>query len=157
MQVPAFLLRRLYVRGSLHNDGDGFAFELKNSLGSGYAEQMLPLTVAGEPISPADATFAVQGSDAVLPFTAVSSEQPFTLSMRKTVAIAVRGRTLEPGKHKIGMGFVVTGMGTMQFDVTDVIEEAPARTESDLVCRLLLEKKKEASYYTAPTRFTRSA
>ena len=49
MQVPAFLLRRLYVRGSLHNDGDGFAFQLKNSLGSGYAEQMLPLTVDGEP------------------------------------------------------------------------------------------------------------
>src|SRR5438067_3366094 len=132
MQVPAFLLRRLYVRGSLHNVGDGFAFELKNSLGSGYAEQMLPLTVDGEPIPPEQATFAVEGADAVLPFTAVSSEQPFTLSMRKTVTIAVRGRTLDPGKHKIGMGFVVTGMGTMRFDVTDVIEDAPARTESDL-------------------------
>ena len=132
MQVPAFLLRRLYVRGSLHNDGDGFAFQLKNSLGSGYAEQMLPLTVDGDPIPPEEATFALQGSDSALPFTAVSSEQPFTLSMRKTVTIAVRGRTLASGKHKIGMGFVVTGMGTMQFDVTDVIEEAPAPVASDL-------------------------
>jgi hypothetical protein len=132
MQVPAFLLRRLYVRGSLHNDGGGFAFELKNSLGAGYAEQMLPLTVDGEPIPPEDATFAVEGSNAVLPFTSVSSDQPFTLSMRKTVTIAVRGRTLEPGKHKIGLGFVVTGMGTMQFDVTDAIEEAPTRITGDL-------------------------
>jgi hypothetical protein len=132
MQVPAFLLRRLYVRGSLHNEDDGFAFELKNSLGSGYAEQMLPLTIDGEHIPPEDATFAIEGSSAALPFTAVSSDQPFTLSMRKTVTIAVRGRRLEPGKHKIGMGFVVTGMGTMQFDVTDVIEETPARVEDDL-------------------------
>src|SRR5438552_17709622 len=98
MQVPAFLLRRLYVRGSLHNDGDGFAFELKNSLGSGYAEQMLPLTVDGEPISPEDATFAVEGSGTALPINAVTSKQTFTLSKRKTVEIAVSGSTLVPGK-----------------------------------------------------------
>lgn len=132
MQVPAFLLRRLYVRGSLRNAGDGFAFELKNSLGSGYAEQMLPLTVDGEPIPPEDATFAVEGSDTALPFTAVSSEQPFTLSMRKTVTIAVHGHMLSSGKHKIGMGFVVTGMGTMQFDVTDALEDARDRGEDNL-------------------------
>ena len=34
--VPAFLLRRLYVKGSLRNTAAGFEFEIKNGLGSGY-------------------------------------------------------------------------------------------------------------------------
>lgn len=42
--VPQFLLRRLYVRGSLRTNGQGFHFELKNSLGSGYGKELLPLT-----------------------------------------------------------------------------------------------------------------
>ncbi len=126
MQVPAFLLRRLYVKGSLRNTGDGFAFELKNSLGSGYAEEMLPLTVDGAPIPPEQASFTIDGTGETVAFTAVSADQPFTLSMRKVVTIAVRAEPLTPGKHKIGLGFVVTGMGKMQFEVTDLVEE-PAK------------------------------
>ncbi len=122
MQVPAFLLRRLYVKGSLRNDGGGFAFDLKNSLGSGYAEQVLPLTIDGEEIALDATTFSIDGSG--LRFSEVSAEKPMTLGMQKVVTIAVDGRSLAPGKHKIGMGFIVTGMGKMQFDVTDAIEDA---------------------------------
>jgi len=120
MQVPAFLLRRLYVKGSLRNEGEGFAFDLKNSLGSGYAEQVLPLSVDGDEVPPAQAMFTV--GDERTAFPEVSSERPFTLGMNTVVTIAVAGRTLDPGKHKIGIGFIVTGMGKMQFDVTDVID-----------------------------------
>jgi len=45
VSVPAFLLRRLYVKGSLHNRADGWGFRLKNGLGSGYAKGMLPLSL----------------------------------------------------------------------------------------------------------------
>jgi hypothetical protein len=51
----------------------------------------------------------------------VSAEKPMTLGMNKLVTIAVDGQTLEAGKHKIGIGFMVTGMGKMAFDVTDAI------------------------------------
>jgi hypothetical protein len=129
MQVPAFLLRRLYVKGSLRHEGDGFAFDLKNSLGSGYAEQVLPLTVDGDEVPATQATFAVDGER--VPFPDVSSERPFTLAMNKLVTIAVAGRTLDPGKHKLGVGFIVTGMGKMQFDVTDVIDGVTAAGSTD--------------------------
>jgi hydroxymethylglutaryl-CoA reductase (NADPH) len=120
MQVPAFLLRRLYVKGSLRNEDGGFAFDLKNSLGSGYAEQVLPLTVDGEEV-PAEATsFSVAGGERI-GFTEVSAEKPMTLGMQRVVTIRVDGRTLPPGKHKLALGFIVTGMGKMQFDVTDVV------------------------------------
>ncbi len=121
MQVPAFLLRRLYVKGSLRNVDSGFEFDLKNSLGSGYAEQVLPLTVDGIEMAVDAARFVVDGE--ATPFAEVSAERPMTLGMNRTVTMAIRGTALAPGKHKIGIGFVVTGMGKMEFDVTDAIEE----------------------------------
>ena len=127
MQVPSFLLRRLYVKGSLRNRDNGFAFDLKNSLGSGYAEQVLPLSVDGEEVPAELASFSVDGTR--VPFTDVSSAQPFTLAMNKVVTIGVEGRTLDPGKHKLGVGFVVTGMGTLQFDVTDVLGAGASESE----------------------------
>ncbi len=127
MQVPAFLLRRLYVKGSLRPRDTGFAFDLKNSLGSGYAEQVLPLTIDGDEVPLDTTTFYVDGTS--LRFSEISSEKPMTLGMNKTVTIGVENRPLSAGKHKLAMGFVVTGMGTMQFDVTDAIEAPPGMPE----------------------------
>lgn len=120
MQVPAFLLRRLYVKGSLRNENGGFAFDLKNSLGSGYAESVLPLTIDGVEVPITSASFVTDGE--ALAFPDVSPERPMTLGMNKLVRITVDGQTLSVGKHKIGIGFMVTGMGKMEFDVTDAIE-----------------------------------
>ena len=122
MKVPAFLLRRLYVKGSLRNVDGGFAFDLKNTLGSGYAEAVLPVTLDDEALPTSSTRFTVDGT--ALPFDSVSADNPMTLGMNKTVTIAVDGRQLAPGKHKIGVGFMVTGMGEMVFDVTDVINGA---------------------------------
>ena len=44
--VPAFLLRRLYVKGSLRNSDEGVQFQLMNKLGTGYAKRLLPLTLS---------------------------------------------------------------------------------------------------------------
>ena len=121
MQVPGFLLRRLYVKGSLRNVEGGYALDLKNSLGSGYAEQVLPLTLDGVDVPIEAASFVVEGE--TTPFSAVTSENPITLAMNRTVTIRVEGAPIPAGKHKIGIGFVVTGMGKMQFDVTDAVAE----------------------------------
>lgn len=119
MQVPGFLLRRLYVKGSLRNTNGGFEFDLKNSLGSGYAEQVLPLTVDGEEMPVESARFVVDGE--TMRFDEVSAERPMTLGLNRVVTIGVTGRILPEGKHKLGIGFIVTGMGKMEFDVTDAI------------------------------------
>ena len=49
MKVPGFLLRRLYVKGSLRATETGFSFELHNSLGSGSVNEMRPLTLDRTP------------------------------------------------------------------------------------------------------------
>ena len=122
MQVPAFLLRRLYVKGSLRNEDGGFAFDLENTLGTGYADQVLPLRIDGEDIVPAVCAFVVDG--VALSFDDISADTPMTLPMNRALTIRVVGTTLAPGEHTIEMAFVVTAMGEMRFEMKDVITDA---------------------------------
>jgi len=115
--VPPFLLRTLYVKGSLCNREDGFQFRLKNNLGSGYAKELLPLRVDGVEMPKEDCYFILD--DQAVPFTAVSEERPFTLAKGRETVIGVRGARLSPGEHTIGIGFVVVGLGKLGFDFTD--------------------------------------
>ncbi|MBI4337813.1 MAG: hypothetical protein HY683_08320 [Chloroflexi bacterium] len=120
--VPGFLLRRLYVKGSLSNTEDGFEFQLKNQLGSGYAKKLLPLSADGEVLAPEHSFFVID--DQRTSFVEVSEERPFTLALNRSITIRARGKRLAPGAHKIGMSFVVQGLGTLGFDFTDVVNEA---------------------------------
>lgn len=115
--VPAFILRRLYVKGSLENIEDGWRFTLRNSLGSGYAKAMQPLKVDGEEIPMEVSSFHQDGED--ITFDRVSDERTFGLPMKRSIVISVRGEPLPPGPHKVWMGFVVPGFGRIGFDFTD--------------------------------------
>ncbi|MCH8190790.1 MAG: hypothetical protein IIC80_05480 [Chloroflexi bacterium] len=117
MKVPAFLLKRLFVKGSLRNTSGGFEFKLKNQLGSGYAYGLLPLIVDGEEVPADRSTFSINGK--TMTFTEVSKESPASLAMNKEATIAVEGQTLAPGAHKVKMGFIVTGLGELRFDLVD--------------------------------------
>ena len=124
MKVPAFLLKRLYVKGSLRPTKDGFEFELRNKLGSGYARRLLPLTLDGTELDMAASTFEVDGKKVT--FTAVSEQTPFTLAMNKTTTIAYFGAPLTEGPHTIGMRFEVAGLGEMTFDFSDIAAASTA-------------------------------
>ncbi len=121
IKVPGFLLRRLYVKGSLKNDADGFQFQIKNSLGSGYAKKVFPLMLDGEELSLESTSFIQDGHEVLL--SAVSTDIPFTLPMNKSIAMIVKGVTLSDGPHKIGMSFEVQGLGKLRFDFTDLVND----------------------------------
>ena len=124
VSVPSFLLRRLYVRGTLTNTGQGLQFQLRNDLGSGYAEEMLPITLDGAELPLHWCTFSVDGQ--VRPFSEVSREHPLTLLVNRDALVTVGNVTLTPEPHTVGMGFRVPGLGALRFDFTD----APAVTAS---------------------------
>lgn len=117
MKIPEFLLRKLYVRGSLCNTTNGFEFKLKNSLGSGYAIQLLPLRVDGNEIAIKTTYFSMDQK--ITPFMDINEDNPFTLAMNKDIKITVQGNQLNNYDHKIRMGFIVKGLGTLEFDFTD--------------------------------------
>ncbi|MBA7474883.1 hypothetical protein ES707_10245 [subsurface metagenome] len=118
ISVPSFLLKRIYVKGSLQNNEQGFQFQLKNTLGSGYGNELLPLTLDGKEL-PRESSYFVLDDEEV-PFSAVSQERPFTLAMNKTLTIVVKGVTLAEGAHRIGFNFVAQGLGKLSFEVTDL-------------------------------------
>jgi len=120
--VPGFLLKRLYVKGSLCNTPEGFKFELKNSLGSGWGSEIFPLVVDGQELPKEKSCFAVNGEE--LHFSEVCKEKPFTLAVNKTVTILVRGTTLSGGPHKVNFRFVAQGLGKLGFEVADVVSNA---------------------------------
>ena len=121
IKVPGFLLKRLYVKGSLRNTKDGFHLSLKNSLGSGYAQRLLPLKVDGEEIPMENSFFLLDGRE--VPFSDVNHETPFTLAINRVSHVLVKGRKLEPGPHKVGIGFSVVGLGELSFEIADVVAE----------------------------------
>ncbi len=120
VSVPGFLLRRLYVKGSLKNTPTGFEFQLMNRLGSGYAHGIAPITVDGDAQDMGRCYFILD--DKETSFDQVSKENTFTLAVNKEITVWVDGVALEPGARKIGMGFAVPGLGTLKFDFTDVVE-----------------------------------
>lgn len=120
VSVPAFLLKRLYVKGSLTATADGFEFRVENKLGSGYAVEMMPVTLDGQSFLTENTYFRHEDGREIL-FSQVSAEVLFTLEMNKGLTIGVRGAELAPGPHKIGMGFVVQGIGPLQFEVSDMV------------------------------------
>ncbi len=119
--VPGFLLRRLYVKGSLQTTEAGVSFQLKNSLGSGYAKGMTPVALDGVEYSMDETFFLMEGKKTA--FSQVSNDNRFTIALNKAITIVVKGVSLEPGPHKIAMGFVVPGLGQLRFDVKDKISE----------------------------------
>lgn len=126
MKVPSFLLRRLYVKGSLAATPDGFTFQLLNRLGAGYAKRLFPLTLDGEALDAAATTFAIDGKETR--FDAVSESTPFTLALNKTTTVAYRGGAIAPGPHTVGMSFEAAGLGELGFAFTD--EAAPGSSDS---------------------------
>lgn len=119
ISVPSFLLRRLYSKGSLKNTAEGFQFQLKNTLGSGFARKLFPVVVDGEEMPLEACFFEIEGKE--VPFSEVSPEKPFTLSMGGVSTIKVKKKTLSPGTHRIGFGFEVQGLGRLNFEFTDVV------------------------------------
>lgn len=119
ISVPSFLLKRLYVKGSLRNNAHGFQFELKNTLGSGYGTELLPLKLDGKELPREDSYFIVDSED--VPFSEVSRDRPFTLPMNRKLTILVKGTTLSNEPHKIGLGFVAEGLGKLYFEITDLL------------------------------------
>lgn len=117
--VPAFILRRLYVKGSLHNREDGWGFKLKNTLGGGYAKGLIPVTVDGVEIALDHSFFDVEGEETS--FTAVTDENTFGLKLNRDILIYFKGDQLESGDRKIAMGFIVPGLGTLKFDFNDEV------------------------------------
>ena len=80
--VPAFILRRLYAKGSLQNTLDGWRFTFPNTLGSGYAKGLLPLRLDDLDEIPMERT-SFENYGLIATFDQVNEENTFGLEMNR--------------------------------------------------------------------------
>ncbi|MHA1907130.1 MAG: hypothetical protein ACW98Y_07535 [Candidatus Thorarchaeota archaeon] len=119
MQIPSFLLKKLYVKGSLENVDDGFQFKLKNSLSPGTAIGMEPLKI-NETEYALDATTITSGEE-IINAADIAGGGSFAIKVGVDITIHVKGDQLPEGEHKIGISLTTKEVGKLAFEVSEAL------------------------------------
>ena len=117
--IPAFLLKKLYVKNSLKNTPAGVQLELKNTLAPGTIIGGAPVAVDGTEYPPADTVLV--SADVERAFAEVSKDQPLTFGINTSVIIRLKGVELGPGPHKISIPVLTKEAGELKIEVSDTI------------------------------------
>ena len=118
-KIPGFMLKRLYVKGSLRNTEEGFEFDIKNDIMTGSLTRALPVKLNGKELPIEDCSFIV--GDKEVQSEDVSADNPVRMEKDVAVTVKVRGRRLGKGKHTIQITSVADPVGKIQFDFKDTI------------------------------------
>ena len=119
MQIPAFLLRKLYIKGSLENVEGGFMLKLKNSLSPGTTTAVAPIKVDGNEYG-LD-TLTIRSGDIEILGSDISEDNTFPIKVGVEIELFVKADPLPEGEHKIDLSLKTKEAGTLAFDVTDSI------------------------------------
>jgi len=121
MKIPSLILKQLYTMGSLENVPGGVRFGLKNRLSDATVTGVSGISVDGAEMPLDQVRFDVSGEQ-IAP-SEVTPDQPIAFPLRRLMTVTVRGKTLELGKHTIGIDFEVAPFGRLSFEVKDAIRD----------------------------------
>jgi hydroxymethylglutaryl-CoA reductase (NADPH) len=124
MDIPGFLLKKLYTTGSLKNTGRGAQFVLQNRLSDAELVGVRGVTIDGTPVALADLTIETTDG-APLHSAEVDSSHPLPFPLKSTVTVQADGVPLSEGKHKIEIAFETRPFGNLHFTVEDAISDQP--------------------------------
>lgn len=119
MAVPSFLLKKLYVQGSLKNTQTGFEFALKNNLAPGSLVGFFPLTLDDTSIPPEKLTFVTPQGE--YRGDQVSGRSPLVFGLNTEVKVVVEGVTLQPGTHRLTLSVLTREVGRLDIDISDTV------------------------------------
>ena len=119
MQIPTFLLRKLYVKGSLENIEDGFQFKIKNSISTSTAVDFKPLKVNGNEYA-LDKTI-ISSEEGEITGNEISSENTFSIKVGLVITVQVKGEQLPEGEHTLDIALATKEVGDLAFDIKDTI------------------------------------
>ena len=116
--VSPEMLAKMYVEGSLKNDGKSFQFEVKNKIESGSISGVAKLSVDGEDRSLEGAT--VQIGEKVRAVSDISWSSSLYVPYGSTLVISVPG-PLAAGEHTINMQINVPELGRISLPIVDTV------------------------------------
>ena len=118
--VPVFLLKKLYVKGSLKNTATGFELAIQNNLAPGTIVGLAPLRIDGAEFPLAQTTVLLPDGKK-LAMGDVSNQQPLRFNVGDRVTIQVEGQPLPAGPHKIIVSPKTKEAGTLPIPADDTI------------------------------------
>jgi hypothetical protein len=119
MQIPAFLLRKLYIKGSLENVEGGFSLKLKNSLSPGTTTAVAPIKVDGNEYTLEALT--IRSVDGEVLGSEISEDNTFPIKVGVEIELFIKAESLSEGEHTIDLSLKTKEAGTLAFDVKDSI------------------------------------
>lgn len=119
MAVPSFLLKKLYVKGSLKSTPSGFEFVLKNNLAPGSIIGLGAVTV-DDTVYPPEAV-TVKSPRGEWRGDQITSKSPITFPMNAETRILVQGQVPAPGSHHVVLAVITREIGRIEIDLTDTI------------------------------------
>ena len=120
--IPNFLLRRLYVRGSLRNTPEGCAFALKNGIDTGTVTAIPRVEIDGVSYPAGVLAVHVPG-EGTFPGTAITPQAPLSLGVGMTVTVRLTGMVLQPGEHTLKVQIQAQELGKVEIKVKDRVRE----------------------------------
>ena len=116
--VPAFMLKKLYLKGSLKNTEQGFQFQIRNTLAPGTITAVEPVVVDGVGHLLADTLLVAKEP---MPATDINKERPVAFGINTLVTMVVKGAQLAAGEHTVVIGVQTKEAGELKWDVTDTV------------------------------------
>lgn len=118
--IPPFILKKLYVKGSLRAEGDGFALDLVNSIAPATILACTGLDVDGQSIPPARITITPSGGQSRAA-SDISVESPLPFPAGATITLRVAGQALAPGPHELAIHVGVQDVGPLDILISDTL------------------------------------
>ncbi len=119
--IPAIVLKKLYVEGSLRREPGGFGFDLKNVIAPATITRMSGLEVNGKRVDDGK-VLIVPPSGNSRPIGQISPERPLCFPVGMVIRLHVSDETLGPGVHQITLHVDVKEIGSLEIPVSDRIQ-----------------------------------
>ena len=118
--IPTYMLKRIYVEGSLKNVDCGFEFQMTNNIAPGTLTGLKKIEVDGKVIE-AD-KIMVGKKEATMKASECSYQKPIYFNMGDVLVIRALGETLPPGKHDLVLTVSVAEIGNVNVPISDTIQ-----------------------------------
>lgn len=119
--IPNVLLKQLYTRNSLRNTTDGFEFALKNRLADARFTGLQRASIDGHDY-PADAFVVEPDGGHTIAVGDISEQNPLVFSLRRSVRVRARAKSLQVGKHTIQITLHTQPFGLITLTVDDELQ-----------------------------------
>jgi alpha-galactosidase len=131
--IPNFVLKRLYVQGSLCNVPEGCEFSVQNGIASGTVTRIHSLEIDGFS-HPLEQVVGLAPDGTARPLDSISSQAPLPLTVWTGITMRLPGTRLQPGKHTVRLHIETRELGDLEIKVSDTVREGQpvdARGESE--------------------------